>query len=308
MLLSVISPVYRSRDTVRALYEQISLAAQGLPGVDDYEIVLVEDCGGDGSWEAIEEIAAEDKRVRAVQLSRNYGQHHAITAGLDLCRGDWAVVMDCDLQDRPGDIAALWRKAQEGYDVVNARREARTDSAWRMGASRLFHALFEWLSGLSYDPRVANFRMISRRVIDAYRSMREVSRSFGAQVQWLGFETAYIDVTQDARHEGRSSYTLGKLLRLAADTAISYSNKPLRFSVGAGLLMAVCAAVATVYVFIRTLVWGIPVPGWASLMVSLWFIGGILMANMGILGIYIGKIYDEARGRPIYVISKRANC
>lgn len=308
MMLSIISPVYRSKASLVRLYEEVTALVGMLPGLTDYEIILVEDCGGDGSWEVLEELAARDRHVRAVQLSRNFGQHHAITAGMDLCRGDWAVVMDCDLQDRPSDIALLWAKAQEGYDVVNARRQDRKDGLFKRFASFLFHRIFEWLSGLSYDPKVANFRIMHRNVLNAYADMRESVRSLGAQVHWLGFRTGYVDVQHAERAEGSSSYSFAKLLGLAVDTAVSYSIKPLRLSVGIGLSIAATSAAVSLWFFVRSLVWKIPVEGWSSLMVSMWFLGGVIIANLGVIGIYLGKVYDESRRRPIYVIAKRVNC
>lgn len=307
MMISIVIPVYKAKACLVPLHERLTAALLSLKNVDDYEILLVEDCGHDGSWEIIQELASCDPRVRGAQLSRNFGQHHTITAGLTLCRGDWAIIMDCDLQDKPEEISRLWEKAQEGFDVVSARRGKRRDPYWKRLTSRIYHIVLERLSGLSYDPQVANFRIISRKVIDAYLSMQETSRSFGAQVQWLGFPTAYIDVRHESRHEGKSSYTLRRLVALAVDSIISFSNKPLRFSVGIGLTIFLVSGCLSIYLVIRHLFWSIPVEGWASLMVSLWFLGGMIIANLGILGLYIGKIYDETRRRPIYVIAKKVN-
>jgi len=307
MRLSIIIPVYHCEGCLARLHQRITQTINRLNGVTDYEIIFVEDCGQDGSWETIEILANKDVHVRGIQFSRNFGQHHSITAGIELCKGDWAVVMDCDLQDRPEDIALLWKKAQAGYDIVNARRQQRQDSWWRKMTSRLYHIIFQWLCGLSYDPQVANFRIISRKVISAYNTMQESSRAFGAQIQWLGFPTGYIDVQHDTRHEGKSAYTFKKLLYLAVEVISSYSNKPLKLSIGLGIAISFLAAMASIWIIIRTFYWGIPVQGWASLMVSIWFLGGVIIANLGIVGLYIGKIYDETRKRPIYVISKRVN-
>jgi len=307
MVLSIIIPVYHCEKCLVPLHERIVQTVNTLDNISDYEIIFVEDGGQDGSWETIEMLAKQDKHVRGIQLSRNFGQHHSISAGIELCKGDWAVVMDCDLQDCPEDIVHLWKKAQEGYDVVNARRQARQDSWWRRSSSHLYHIILEWLSGLSYDPQVANFRIVSRKVISAYNSMQETSRTFGGQVQWLGFTTAYIDVQHESRYEGKSAYTFRKLFGAAIEVITSYSNKPLKLSIGLGIAISFFAAMASIWIMIRAFYWGIPVIGWASLMVSIWFLGGIIIANLGIIGLYIGKIYDETRKRPIYVISKRVN-
>jgi dolichol-phosphate mannosyltransferase len=307
MKLSVITPVYRSINSTVPLYEQITATVQSMSDFADYEIVMVEDCGGDGSWEVISQLASNDLHVKGITLSRNFGQHHAITAGMDLCTGDWVVVMDCDLQDDPSAIVKLWEKAKEGYDVVNVRRQKRKDSFVKIVRSRLYHVFFEWLSGLSYDPQVANYRIMNRKVVDTYNAMREGSRVLGAQIHWLGFKTASIDIPHAARHYEKSSYTLRKLLALALDVAISYSNKPLHISIMIGLIISFSSAGVALWFFIRNLIWKIPVAGWTSLMVSVWFLGGIIIANLGVIGIYIGKIYDETKHRPIYVIDKKVN-
>lgn len=306
--LSIIIPVYKGRDCLFPLYERLTQVLTSVSDIINYEIILVEDCGHDGSWQIIESLASNDTHIIGAQLSRNFGQHHCITAGLELSTGNWAIVMDCDLQDRPEDIPLLWEKAKEGFDVVSARRGQRRDPYWKRLTSRIYHFFLEQLSGLSYDPEVANFRIINRKVIDAYLTMRENSRSFGAQVQWLGFSTSYVDVKHDNRHSGKSTYTLTKLVSMAIDTMISFSNKPLRISVGIGLFIFLASLCVSLYLIIRKMLWSIPVEGWVSLMVSLWFLGGVIIANLGIVGLYIGKIYDETRRRPIYVISKRINC
>lgn len=307
MTLSIIIPVYNCERCLVPLHERIVRTISTLDDITDYEMIFVEDGGQDGSWKTIEMLAHRDNHVRGIQFSRNFGQHCSITAGIELCKGDWVVVMDCDLQDRPEDIANLWKKAQEGYDVVNARRQERQDSWWRKTTSRLYYVIFEWLSGLSYDPQVANFRIVSRKVISACNSMQETSRAFGAQVQWLGFATSYIDVQHESRYEGKSAYTFKKLFGVAIEVITSYSNKPLKFFIGLGFFILFCAAIASIWIAIRAFYWEIPVLGWASLMASIWFLGGVIIVNLGIIGIYIGKIYNETQKRPIYVISKRVN-
>ena len=308
LTLSVITPVYLSMNSLIPLYEKVTETVSCLSDFTDYEIIMVEDCGGDDSWEVIEQLASKDPHVKGVTLSRNFGQHHAITAGLDLCNGDWVVVMDCDLQDDPSAIAKLWQKAKEGYEVVNVRRQKRKDSLVKRVRSRVYHAILDWLSGMSYDPQVANYRMMSRKVVDAYITMRESTRAMGLQIHWLGFSTDSIEIPHSVRHEGKSSYTLKKLIALAFDVAVSYSNKPLYISIAFGLIISLTSLVISLWFFIRFYLWHIPVTGWTSLMVSIWFLSGVIMANMGILGIYIGKVYNETKSRPIYAIAKRVNC
>ncbi len=305
-MISFVVPFYRSEGTVVPLHEALCALAPRLPG-HELEFVFVEDCGGDGTWDAIAALAARDSRVKAVQFSRNFGQHYAISAGLDACRGDWAVVMDCDMQDRPEEIPRLYAKAMEGFDVVCARRGRRKDPLWKRCASVAFAKVFGWLSGMKYDPRVANFRILSRKVIDAYTSMGERLRFFGGHLEWLGFEAGFVDVEHGARAEGRSSYTLRKLAALAVNTIIAYSDKPLRLSVKAGFAMALFSLLYAVWLGFRKVVLDIPVEGWTSIMVSMWFLGGLIVANLGIIGIYLGKVFDETKKRPLYVVSRRIN-
>lgn len=305
-MISIVVPFYKSKNTVLLLYDNLCALSYSIIE-ETFEFLFIEDYGEDGSWELIKEIALKDPRVKAVHFSRNFGQHYAISAGLELCSGDWAVVMDCDMQDRPEEIPHLYAKALEGYDVVCARRGRRKDPLWKRWTSVLFAKTFSWLSGMKYDPEIANFRIISRKVIDAYCSMQEKLRFFGGHLQWLGFPTAYIDVQHCARHEGKSSYTFRKLLNLAIDTIVAYSDKPLRLSIKAGFIMACFSFFYAIYVIYRKFILGIPVEGWTSIMVSLWFLGGLIIANLGIIGIYMGKIFNETKNRPLYVISKRIN-
>ncbi len=305
-MISIIVPFYMSENTVEPLYEALCALERRIPD-QTFEFVFIEDCGGDGSWNAIGALAVRDPRVKAVQFSRNFGQHYGISAGLELCSGDWAVVMDCDLQDRPEEIPRLHAKAMEGYDIVCARRGKRKDPLWKRAASVMFAAVFSWLSGMRYDPEVANFRILSRKVIDAYCSMGERLRFFGGQLEWLGFPTGYVDVEHGERYDGKSSYTLRKLINLAVDTVIAYSDKPLRISVKSGFLIALGSFFYALLLVFKKFALGIPVEGWTSMMVSLWFLGGIVIANLGIIGIYLGKTFDETKKRPLYVISKRIN-
>ena len=298
--LSVVIPVYRAEGILEELYRRLRAALETL--TPDFEIVLVEDCGGDRSWDVIRELARRDGRVRGIQFSRNFGQHYGITAGLDHCDGDWVVVMDGDLQDRPEEIPALYAKALEGYDVVIARRGIRNHPPLKRFASWAFYKLFSWLADIEYDGATGNFRIVSRRVVENYRRIREQMRFFGGLVAWMGFPTTMVDVQQDARLAGSSSYSLRRLLRLAVEAIIAYSDKPLRLAVRLGFVMALFSFVFGLFIIYRALVYGVPVVGWPSLFVSLYFIGGIIIVILGILGIYLGKTFDEAKKRPLYVV------
>lgn len=301
-LISIIVPVYKAESCLDELYRRLVAALETI--TSDFEIVLVEDCGGDRSWEIIERLSAQDARVKGLQFSRNFGQHYGITAGLDCCSGDWAVVMDCDLQDRPEEIPRLYTKALEGYDVVLARRGKRQDPLLKRTTSWLFYKLFSYLADIEYDGQSGNFRILSRRVVENFRRMREQLRFFGGLVQWMGFPTASIDVVHSGRLDGNSTYTIAKLWKLASETIIAYSDKPLRLAIRFGFLMAFLALCYGVYIFFRAIFYGSPIEGWSSLIVSLYFIGGIIIAMMGIMGIYLGKTFDESKKRPLYIVRR----
>ena len=300
--LSVVIPVYKAENCLDELYLRLKSALDSIS--PDFEIVLVEDCGGDNSWQVIERLAADDPRVRGIQFSRNFGQHYGITAGLDICQGDWVVVMDCDLQDRPEEIPRLYAKALEGYDVVLARRGVRRDPLLKRMTSWMFYKAFSYLADIDYDGESGNFRIMSRRVVTNFRRMGEQLRFFGGLVQWMGFPTSSIEVEHAERFEGKSTYTFAKLWKLAAETIIAHSDKPLRLAVRFGFLMAFVSFCFGAYILGRSVFYSSPIPGWSSLIVSLYFIGGIIIAILGILGIYLGKTFDESKKRPLYIIRR----
>jgi glycosyltransferase involved in cell wall biosynthesis len=301
-VISVVIPVYKAEKMLDELYRRLALALETVS--TNFEIVLVEDCGGDNSWAVIERLAAADPRVHGLQFSRNFGQHYGITAGLDHCTGDWAVVMDCDLQDQPEEIPRLYAKAQEGFDVVLALRGPRKDPLLKRLTSKLFYTLFSYLADIDIDGDSGNFRIMSRQVVENFGRMREQLRFFGGHVQWMGFPTASIQVEHAQRSEGKSTYTFAKLRRLAADTILAYSDKPLRMAVSLGLVIAAVAFGFGTVILGRALLYGTAIPGWSSMMVSLYFIGGLIIGILGILGVYLGKTFDEVKKRPLYIVRR----
>lgn len=303
--ISVVIPVYKAEDCLRELWRRLQTALEQI--TPQFEVILVEDCGGDRSWQIICELAQTDDRVKGIQFSRNFGQHYGITAGLDHCDGDWVVVMDCDLQDRPEEIPRLYAKAVEGYEVVYARRTERQDHLFKRWSSRLFYKVFDYLTEQKSDPAIANFGIYSRKVIDNFRLMRESVRAFPLFVRWLGFPSAIVDVEHASRFSGASSYTLRKLLTLAIHSIVAQSNRPLRLSIQLGFFMAGCSLLAAIYYTIRYFLYSIPVAGWTSVMVSIYLLAGLFFINTGFIGLYIGRIYDEVKGRPLYVVREHLN-
>jgi len=299
--ISVVIPVYRAERILPVLCQRLttSLASLHRP----YEVVLVDDRSPDASWEVMRQMVQKYPGIVAVRLSRNFGQHYAITAGLDMVQGEWTVIMDCDLQDQPEEIPHLLEAAERGYDIVLARRRQRSDNQGKRLSSRIFYATFNFLSGYRLDPSVGSFRIMKRNVVEAYRSMRETSRLFGGMIEWLGFNTTYLDVEHAPRYEGKSSYDLRRMMRLALDGMISFSNRPLYLSIGAGLIMSTLSAGFGLFVVLRYLLHPrIGVPGWLSIVTLTTFIGGLILLNLGILGIYVGRIYNQTKGRLLYVV------
>lgn len=301
-LISVVIPVYKAEKILDELYHRLRDALETVN--PNFEIVLVEDCGGDRSWDVIERLAAADPRVVGLQFSRNFGQHYGITAGMDQCKGDWVVVMDCDLQDAPEEIPRLYHKAQEGYDVVLALRGQRQDPPLKRFTSWLFYRLFSYLADIDFSGDSGNFRIMSRQVVKNFNRMREQLRFFGGHVQWMGFPTTGLQVQHAERAEGKSTYTFAKLWKLAADTIIAYSDKPLRMAARLGLSMAAVSMAFGAYILVRSLIQSSPIPGWSSLIVSLYFIGGLIIGILGIMGVYLGKAFDETKKRPLYIVRR----
>jgi polyisoprenyl-phosphate glycosyltransferase len=303
VFISVVIPVYRAERILPELCQRLVESLSTLRR--SYEIILVDDRSPDNGWKVMQEMAQIYPDITVVRLSRNFGQHYAITAGLDLAGGAWTVIMDCDLQDQPEEIPRLLEMAESGYDIVLARRKLRIDSAAKRLSSQVFYGLFNFLSGYRMDPSVGSFRIMRRPVVEAYRNMREAARLFGGMIEWLGFETTYLDVRHVGRFEGRTSYTFQKLMRLAADGIISFSNRPLYLSIAVGILMSFLAAAVAVGLIARYFLHpGNGVPGWPSLFTLTTFIGGLILMNLGILGIYVGRIYDQTKGRPLYVVDQ----
>lgn len=301
--ISLVIPVYRAELILPELCKRLVTSLTAL--TRSYEIILVDDRSPDHSWDVMLQMVEAYPSITAIRLSRNFGQHHAIAAGLDLANGDWTVIMDCDLQDHPEEIALLVEKAEQGYDVVLARRKARSDGSGKRLSSRLFYWLFNVLSGYRMDPAVGSFRIMRRSVVEAYRTMRESSRLFGGMVEWLGFETAFVDVVHGGRYEGQSSYNVRSMTKLALDGIFAFSNRPLYFSIGVGVTMSLVAAGFGLSLLIRYFLRPfVGVPGWLSQVTVTTFIGGLILLNLGVLGVYIGRIYDQAKARPLYVLDK----
>ena len=302
--ISIVSPVYMGEKMVHELVTRVIANVSKI--TDDFDVILVNDSSPDSSWQEIVKECAIDKRVKGVNLSRNFGQHRAITAGLSYAKGDWVVVMDCDLQDRPEEIPNLYAKAQEGYDIVQGERQERKDKYLKRLSSTVFYATYKFFSGIKMDKRVANFGVYKQKVIQAILNMPEMDRGFGILMNYVGFKKTSIPVDHGRRFEGTSSYTLSKLLKFAFSEIISNTNKPLRIMVGFGFILALLSLLVALYNIVAHLL-GLKVAGFTTTIFSIWFVGGMLMMQMGIVGVYIGKVFDQVKGRPIFVVMDEIN-
>jgi glycosyltransferase involved in cell wall biosynthesis len=300
MHISVVSPVYKAPTILPELVERLRIALSKI--TDSFEIILVDDGCPLNSWEIIAELSNEHSFVRGIKFSRNFGQHYAITAGLDQAQGKWIVVMDCDLQDQPEEIQKLYDKANNGFDCVLAARENRQDSFAKKFFSNAFYRILSELTGAKYDHRVANFGIYSQKVIQSINEFREPIRYFPGLVQYVGFKSETINIEHASRMEGKSSYNFKRLTNLALDIILTYSDKPLRTIIKLGLLISLLS-----FFYVGFSIWQwytdqILVPGYTSLIASVWLLSGILISTLGIIGLYIGKTFEAVKSRPLYII------
>jgi len=303
--ITIVSPVYRAANLVPILVRELHAVLSDL--TDSYEIILVDDGSPDSDWDAIREQCAQSDRVVGVQLSRNFGQHYAIAAGLSKAKGRWVVVMDCDLQDQPAEIPNLLRKAEQGFDIVLARRAVRQDSWLKRASSISFYRILGYLTGLPQDPAIANFGIYSDKVIAAINTMPETIRYFPTMVSWVGFKRATLDVVHAARPDGKTSYNLKKLLNLAIDICLAYSDKPLRLAVKTGFVISGIGFLFAAYTLVLALLGHIAVLGYASLIVSIWALAGLNILIMGVVGLYVGKSFEGIKRRPSFIIADEIN-
>ena len=300
MEISVVIPVYGCRACLEELHLRLVTVLASI--TPSYEIILVNDACPQNSWEVIKEIALKDPHVKGVDLSRNFGQIRAITAGLHYAEGEWVVVMDCDLQDKPEEIARLYSKAQEGYDVVFSRRAKRRDSFFKKNTSKVFYWIYGYFIGGPFDGTISNFSISRRVVMDNYKRLGDQNRAFILFIRWMGFESATIDVDHAERAAGKSSYSLRKQIRMALGIITTQSNRPLILSTQVGFAMAFLSFLYGAYMIGKYLLYGISVAGWTSTIVSIWFVGGVILAQLGILGLYLGYVFDQTKNRPTFIV------
>jgi polyisoprenyl-phosphate glycosyltransferase len=298
---SIVIPIYNEEETFPELIKRVSEVIDLLDG--PAEVVLVDDGSRDSSYQLMVEASLRDPRFKVVQLSRNFGHQLAITAGMDASSGQAVIVMDADLQDPPHVILEMAAKWQEGYEVVQAVRERRDgETIFKKTTATVFYNLLRRIAEIEQPVDVGDFRLVDRKALDAFLQMRESNRYIRGMFSWIGFRQTAVPYTRAPRHLGRSKYPLRKMLRFASDGIIGFSTAPLRLALGAGLLLAT-ASVCYGLVAIALKLAGLPyVPGYASLLVTITFLSGVQLIMLGMVGQYVARIYDEARGRPLYLV------
>lgn len=300
--VSVVVPIYKSESTVVELCERLTKHLESAKLT--FEIVLVNDGSPDNSWSLIESLVTQNKNVVAVNLSRNFGQHNAILAGLEQSVGEWVVVMDADLQDTPEVIATLWEKATtEGVDNVIVRRKNRNDGFLTSITSKMFYKILSILNGMQIERDSGNFGIYSRRQVEAIVSVGDQDFFLPTVVKWSGYKGSNLEIERPSRQTGQSSYTLPKRLRLAIRVLVINSNKLLGLSITAGLLATVFGFVYAIYLVVQAITNKIQVAGWASIMVVIFFMGGAILVSNGVLGLYLGRVFENTKNRPRYVVA-----
>ncbi len=301
--LSVVVPVYGCADCLVALHDRLTATVARVS--EGYELVFIDDRSEDEGWSVLQRLARSDSHVRAFRLSRNFGQDAAITAGLAQARGDWAVVMDCDLQEAPEDIPRLWAAAQEGYDVVRTVRRGWRHSWLRRWTSRTYRRL---TMETDVRPDYSNLSLLSRPVIDAFLRLRDRDREYMIALDWLGFESTAIEIEHHDRHAGESGYTLQRLIRVALDGMFFRSTVLLRLIVLVGFLIALAgiglAGFEIVDYFVEP---GKTVAGYTSLTVLLLVLAGFIIVSVGVVGLYVGRIFEQVKDRPLFLIDGTAD-
>ena len=301
-MISIVSPVYRAEKILPILVSEINLVMERIG--EDYEIILVDDRSPDNSWEVMKVLSSQNSKIKSIRLSRNFGQHSAIFAGLTKTKGDWVVVMDCDMQDQPKEIAKLYKKALEGYDIVLGQRENRKDKFLKKLSSKLFYKVFNYLSGGQFNNEIGNFGIYKKKVIDSILNISDYIKFFPLFINWVGFKSISIPIEHSEREEGKSSYSISRLLKLAFNVIVSFSDKPLRLFINFGLGISILSFILGIYYLYLAITHKITQPGFSSLILSIWFLSGIIISCIGIVGVYLGKTFDQAKNRPTFIIDE----
>ncbi|MDD3761449.1 MAG: glycosyltransferase family 2 protein [Acidithiobacillus sp.] len=303
MMISIIIPCHNESENLSALYTRISTVMEQIG--EPWEMVCINDGSKDDTLERLLALRREDPRVVVIDLSRNFGKEAALTAGLDHARGDCALPLDADLQDPPEIIPELVAKWKEGYDVVNAVRLSRDGESWiKRASAHAFYRVINRLSDVDIPADTGDFRLLSRPVLDALKAIPERRRFMKGLFAWVGFRTTNVYYHREPRHAGKTNWNYWRLWNHAVEGITSFSQVPLQLAAYLGFLVSLLAFLYALYLLISTLVYGNPVKGYPSMMVTLLFLGGVQLMALGVIGEYLGRIYEESKRRPVYLVRR----
>lgn len=303
MEISAIVPSYNEEKNVPLIYKRLTDTLSKIS--DKYEIIFVNDCSKDSTLSVIKQISEEDSHVKYISFSRNFGHQIAVSAGLDMCKGNAVVIIDGDLQDPPELILEMYKKYQEGYKVVYAKRKTREGETWfKKATAKLFYRFLAAMTSIEIPVDVGDFRLIDKVIVNHLRNMPEKSKYIRGQISWIGYKQTFVEYHRDARLYGKTNYPLKKMLRLAFDGITAFSDKPLKMASAIGIISAILSLLAIVYALISHFIFDSAVSGWTSLIISVLFIGGVQLITIGIIGEYIARINNDVRNRPLYIIEE----
>ena len=303
--ISVVVPLYKCSSFIPELVERLELVLAKIN--PDYEILFVNDASPENDWDVVRKIAENNNKIKGISLSRNFGQHYAIAAGLSIVKSEWIVVMDGDLQDVPEGIENLHNKALEGYDIVQARRIERKDKFLKKLSSKLFYKLFGYLTDTEQDSLIGNYGIYYHKVITSINNLGDSIRFFPTLINYVGFKKTALNVSHGKRSSGVSSYSLKALLVLSFNNIIAFSDKPLRLTLKFGGLIVLMSFLYAFYTLYLYFVGEVTVTGYTTLVLSVWFLSGVIIFILGIIGLYLGKTFDKVKDRPSYIINSKVN-
>ena len=303
MEISAIVPSYNEEKNVPLIYKRLTDTLSQIS--DKYEIIFVNDCSKDSTLSVIKQISEKDSHVKYISFSRNFGHQIAVSAGLDMCKGKAVIIIDGDLQDPPELILEMYKKYQEGYKVVYAKRKTREGETWfKKITAKLFYRFLSAMTSIEIPVDVGDFRLIDKVIVKHLRNMPEKSKYIRGQISWIGYKQTFVEYHRDARLYGKTNYPLKKMIRLAFDGITAFSDKPLKMASAIGIISAILSLLAIVYALISHFIFDSAVSGWTSLIISVLFIGGVQLITIGIIGEYIARINNDVRNRPLYIIEE----
>lgn len=301
-LINVVAPLHNEENLVDEFLTQVELNLKKLSL--KYKIILVDDGSTDNTWHKIWENCSKNKKIIGIKLSKNFGHHQAITAGIHNTDSEWVIVMDSDLQDRPEVIPDLFKKAEEGFDVVFVSRTARPESLWYKILQKTFYFILRLFSGIKFDSSQANFSIINKKVVDAYKLFPEQARFYGSTIQWLGFRKSQIKAKHGKRFIGRPSYTLKKRFKLALDVILAFSDRPLVFASTMGLIIGSLTFIVNIVISIIAIIGNLQLNWWLFILLNC--VGTIILLQ-GLIGVYISKVFSQVKKRPLFIIESQIN-